>query len=148
MKKWMPCLMVAWVGVALAQGPATAPLSPPGVSPSQPVRPVGMVTQIKPGSLTLHSDAGPELLVTLSEGISVVRVPPGAKDLKAATPITVGDISIGDRVLVRGRVSDDQKSFLATSVIVMAKTDLEKAREAERAEWQIGRASCRERVFE
>jgi hypothetical protein len=97
-----------------------------------------MVTQIKPGSLTLHSDAGPELLVTLSEGISVVRVPPGAKDLKAATPITVGDISIGDRVLVRGRVSDDQKSVLATSVIVMAKTDLEKAREAERAEWRRG----------
>lgn len=138
MKKWMPCLMVVWVGVALAQGPATAPSSPPGTSPAQPVRPVGMVTQIKPGSLTLHSDAGPELLVTLSEGISVVRVPPGAKDLKAATPITVGDISIGDRVLVRGRVSDDQKSVLATSVIVMAKTDLEKAREAERAEWRRG----------
>ena len=138
MKKWMPCLMVVWVGVALAQGPATAPSSPPGASPSQPIRPVGMVTQFKPGSLTLHSDAGPELLVTLSEGISVVRVPPGAKDLKAATPITVGDISIGDRVLVRGRVSDDQKSVLATSVIVMAKTDLEKAREAERAEWRRG----------
>ncbi len=66
----------------------------------------------------------------------MLRVPPGAKDLKTATPITVGDISVGDRVLIRGRVSDDQKSVLATSVIVMAKTDLEKAREAERLEWQ------------
>jgi hypothetical protein len=65
-----------------------------------------------------------------------VRVPPGAKDLKTASPITVGEISLGDRVLVRGRVSDDQKSVAATSVIVMAKTELEKAREAERAEWR------------
>jgi hypothetical protein len=86
--------------------------------------------------LTLHTDAGPDLLVPLPDTVSVLRVPPGSKDLKTASKITVGDISVGDRVLVRGRVSDDQKSVLATSVIVMAKTDLEKAREAERLEWQ------------
>jgi len=128
--------MAVWVGIALAQGPATAPPSAPGPSSAQPLRPIGVVTQIKTGSLTLQTDAGSELLVPLPEGISVVRVPPGAKDLKAATPITVGEISLGDRVLIRGRVSEDQKSVLATSVIVMAKTDLEKAREAERAEWR------------
>jgi hypothetical protein len=95
-----------------------------------------VVTSLQPDILTLHTDAGPDLLVPLPDTVSVLRVPPGAKDLKTATKITVGDISVGDRVLVRGRVSDDQKSVLATSVIVMAKTDLEKAREAERLEWQ------------
>ncbi|MFB3923479.1 MAG: hypothetical protein ACE145_17290 [Terriglobia bacterium] len=84
----------------------------------------------------MKTDAGPVLEVPLPEGISVVRVPPGAKDLKTATPITVGDIKAGDRILVRGRVSEDQKSVTATTVIVMAKTDVEKLHEAERAEWR------------
>ncbi|MBZ5545418.1 MAG: hypothetical protein LAO07_17350 [Acidobacteriia bacterium] len=137
MKRGIVLGMAVWVGVALAQGSQTAP-SPPQASSAQPVRPIGVVTEIKTGSLTLQTDAGPVLQVPLPEGISVVRVPPGAKDLKAATPITVGEISLGDRVLIRGRVSDDQKSVAATSVVVMAKTDLEKAREAERAEWRRG----------
>jgi len=136
MRKWSVWVIAVWAGTALAQGPGTPPSTPSRPSASQPVRPVGVVTQIKSGSLTLRTDAGPELLVPLPEGISVVRVPPGAKDLTAASPIGVGDISVGDRVLVRGRVSDDQKSVVATSVVVMAKTDLEKAHEAERAEWR------------
>lgn len=136
MKKGILCLLAAWVGIALAQGPATAPPSAPGPSSAQPLRPIGVVTQLRPGTLTLHTDAGPDLVVLLPDGVSVLRVPPEAKDLKAATKITVNDIRPGDRVLVRGRVSEDQKSVLATSVIVMAKTELEKAREAERAEWR------------
>jgi hypothetical protein len=84
----------------------------------------------------LHTDAGPDLAVQLPDEVEVLRVPPGAKDLKAATKIAVTDISVGDRVLVRGRISEDQKSVLAASVIVMTQTDLAKAREAERAEWR------------
>jgi hypothetical protein len=95
-----------------------------------------VVTQLKPGTFTLHTDAGPDLVVLLPDEVSVLCVPPDAKDLKAATKITVSDIHPGDRVLVRGRVSDDQKSVLATSVIVMSETDLAKAREAERLDWR------------
>jgi len=129
-QKGLVFLLLMWPAIAWAQGPGTAPSSPP------PIRPIGVVRQVEEGSLILRTDAGPELLVPLPAGVTVVRVPPGAKDLKVATPITVGDISVGDRVMIRGRVSDDQKSVAATSVIVMAKTDLEKAREAERAEWR------------
>jgi hypothetical protein len=136
MRKWILCWLVLGTGVALGQGPGPAQSSSPGVSPSQPIRPIGVVTQLQPGTFTLHTDAGPDLVVQLPEQVEVLRVPPGAKDLKAASKIAVTDISVGDRVLVRGRVSEDQKSVLATSVIVMAKTDLEKAREAERAEWR------------
>ena len=133
MGKGIFCLLAAWAGLAFAQQPGAPPS--PGGTPSQ-VRPIGVVTQLKTGSLTLKTESGPELQVPLPEGISVLRVPPGAKDLKTATPVTVSDVSLGDRVLIRGRVSDDQKSVAATSVIVMAKTDLEKAREADRAEWR------------
>jgi len=136
MKKWILGLIAVSVGVALAQDPGGTRSSPPGASSSQGVRPIGVVTQIKPGTFTLHTDAGPDLVVLLPEEVPVLRISPGAKNLEAAVKTTVGDISPGDRVLVRGRVSDDQKSVLATSVIVMAKTDLEKAREAERLEWR------------
>ncbi len=122
-------LMVFWMGSALAQGSGTA-------SSSQSVRPIGVVTKLQAGSLTLHTDAGPDVLIELGDGVSYLRVPPGATNLNTATKITISDISTGDRVLVRGRVSEDQKSILATSVIVMTKSDLASAREAERLDWQ------------
>jgi len=138
------CGVVAWALVASSFGRATAGLSPgartqaqqAGAASGQAVRPIGVVTEIRPGSLTLHTDAGPEVAVHLPEGVTVLRVPPGSKDLKSAAKISVGDINVGDRVLVRGRLAEDQKSFLATAVIVMSQTDLAKAHEAERLEWQ------------
>src|SRR5438105_15091500 len=118
MKNGLPGLMVLWAAAALAQGSGTAP------SHTEPVRPIGVVTKLQSGKFILHTDAGPDLLILLSDQVSFLRVPPGAKDLSAASKITVGDIGPGDRVLVRGRVSDDQKSVLAVSVIVMTKADL------------------------
>jgi hypothetical protein len=95
-----------------------------------------VVTAIQPGQFTLHTDAGTDLLILLPDQVSVVRVPPGTKDLKSATKIPASDITVGDRVLVRGKVSDDQKSVAAAAVMVMTKTELASAREAERLEWQ------------
>ena len=122
-------LMVVWMGSVLAQG-SGAPSS------SQPVRPIGVVTKIQAGSLTLHTDSGPDLLIGLGDGVSFLRVPPGATSLNTGTKITMSDVSPGDRVLVRGRVSEDQKSIVAAFVIVMTKSDLASARDAERLDWQ------------
>src|SRR6266550_8589590 len=121
-------LLVAWAGSALAQGS--------GTTPSQSIRPIGVITRIQAGGFTLHTDAGPDLLIVLADGVSFLRVPPGATNLQAATKIALSDINTGDRVLVRGRVSEDQKSIVATSMIVMTKSDLAGAREAERLDWQ------------
>ncbi len=136
MKNGILCLAMVCAATALGEIPAAAQSQASASPAPQAVRPIGVVTQLQPGSLNLRTDAGPEMLVHLPDEVSVLRVPPGAKDLKAATPIKVGDINPGDRVFVRGRVSDDQKSMLATSVIVMAETDLAKKREAERLEWR------------
>ena len=122
-------LIVVWAGSALAQGSGAASSSPS-------IRPIGVVTKLPAGNLTLHTDAGPDLLIVLADGVSFLRVPPGATNLNTATKITMSDINSGDRVLVRGRVSVDQKSIVATSVIVMTKSDLAGAREAERLDWQ------------
>jgi hypothetical protein len=114
----------------LAQSSGTTQTRP------ETVRPIGVVTQIQPGKFTLHTDAGSDLLILLSDGVSILRVAPGAKDLSTANKITVGDIASGDRVLVRGRTSDDQNSIVAASVIVMTRMDLARAQEAERLDWQ------------
>ncbi|HEV2351223.1 MAG TPA: hypothetical protein VG028_15400 [Terriglobia bacterium] len=134
MKKYFLFPLIIPLGLALALG-AQGQAQPGGAS-GGPVRPIGVVTQIQPGSFTLHTDAGPELAVQLPEGVAVLRVPPGSKDLKSATKITVSDIISGDRVLVLGKVSADQKSLVATRVIVMSKSDLAAAQQAERLDWQ------------
>jgi hypothetical protein len=122
-------LMLIWMGSGLAQGSGAT-------SSSQSIRPIGVVTKLPTGNLTLHTDAGPELLIVFADGVSFLRVPPGATNLNTATKITISDINTGDRVLLRGRISEDQKSIVAASVIVMTKSDLASASEAERFDWQ------------
>ncbi len=70
-------LLVAWAGSALAQGS--------GAASPQTIRPIGVVTKLQAGSFTLHTDAGPNLLIVLADGVSFLRVPPGATNLQAAT---------------------------------------------------------------
>jgi hypothetical protein len=136
MNKWTPCLKWVVPCLVLAQALAVARSSPQSAANGQKVRPIGVVTGVQPGKLTLHTDAGPSLTVNLPEGVSVVQVPPGAKSLKQATKIAVGDIHMGDRILILGPVSEDQKAVAAKTVVVMSKTALEIAREAERLQWE------------
>ncbi|HXH50032.1 MAG TPA: hypothetical protein VNM47_11875 [Terriglobia bacterium] len=128
--KWVvPCLV-------LVPTLAVARSSPQNTANGQKVRPIGVVTEVQPGQLTLRTDAGPSLTVSLPEDVSVLQVPPGAKSLKQANKITVGDVHLGDRVLILGPVSEDQKSVSAKTVLVMSKTALEIARDAERLQWE------------
>ena len=101
-----------------------------------PNRVVGVVTEIQANNLTLRTDAGAEVRVQLPEDVSVLRVPPGAKDLKSASKISASEITPSDRILVRGRFSDDQKSFQAATVFLMTRSDLAAAHAAEAEAWQ------------
>src|SRR5579872_248825 len=121
-------LIILWAAAAWSQAP--------GATSAQLIRPIGVVTKIQAGNFTLHTDAGPDLLIVLADSVSFLRVPPGSTNLNSATKISLSDISVGDRVLVRGRVSDDQKSVAAATVIVMTKSDLAGARQAESSDWQ------------
>ncbi|HLY62373.1 MAG TPA: hypothetical protein VKV95_16655 [Terriglobia bacterium] len=134
MKKIFMFSLITWAGLALALGAHGQAQT--GAASATPVRPIGVVTQIQSGSLTLHTDAGHDLAVQLPDGVAVLRVAPGSKDLKTADKISVSEISSGDRVLVQGKVSDDGKSLVATRVVVMSKTDLAAVQQAERQDWQ------------
>ena len=129
---WSGLLVLSLAAVGRAQTLAPAARS------SQAVRPIGVVTAIDAAAkqITIKTDAGPELTVLWEDATTFLHVPPGEKDLKNATKIAVTDIGVGDRILARGRISEDQRSVPATSVIVMTKADIVKKHEADRAEWQ------------
>ncbi len=97
---------------------------------------VGTVQSISGNILTLKTDSGAELKVQLPSEVKVLRVPPGSKDLKEATPIQLSDLLPGDRVLVRGKQGDDASSFVAATIVAMKKSDIAVKQEKDREEWQ------------
>jgi hypothetical protein len=114
---------------------ASAQTSPP-TSANSTVRPVGTIKAITGNAITLATDAGPELNISVQDSARIVRTAPGEKDLKAAVPIKLGDLQVGDRVLVRGQMSDDGKSVLASSVIAIKKDDIAERQKRDLQDWQ------------
>jgi co-chaperonin GroES (HSP10) len=86
--------------------------------------------------MTLATDAGKSVSVTLADSVRIVQLPVGSTDLKAATPIKLADIAVGDRVLVTGKAGDAEGQFAASRVILMKSTDIADKRAKEQADWQ------------
>jgi Domain of unknown function (DUF5666) len=105
-----------------------------GVVKSPPA--LGTIKSISGNTLVLASDAGAEMTVDVRDSTKIVRIAPGQKDLKDAQPIALTDLQIGDRILVRGKAADDNKTFSATSIIAMKKADIAEKQSRERDEWQ------------
>ncbi len=139
-------LVIASVGAlvfadsgALAQviqsGPAPAQASDPNVTAKHAI---GEIKVIDPAAkqLTIKTDAGNLIAVSLSDATVFMRLAPGETTLTNAARITFTDLGEGDRVWARGKVADDRKSLPAVSLIVMNKADIAKKQEAERAEWK------------
>ena len=97
---------------------------------------LGTIKSIDANNLSLTTDNGSEVRVQLGPDVKVLRVPPGSKDLKEATPITLADLQAGDRVLVRMRPGENAASLVATTIIAMKKADIAEKQAKEREEWQ------------
>ena len=114
--------------VAVAQSPtASAPAA---------VRQIGTVKAVAGNSLTLTTDAGQEVVVSVADGARILQLAPGSTDLKTAQTITLTDIAAGDRVLVSGKAGDAGAGFAATRVILMKSSDIAQKHEAEQGDWQ------------
>ena len=99
---------------------------------------IGEIKSIDSGAkqLTIKTDAGSMVTVSLSDKTIYKKLPPGEQTLTNATDVTLADLAEGDRVMARGTVSEDRNSVPAVQVIVMTKGDLAKKQEAERLEWR------------
>ncbi len=128
-----PLVLIATAGLVCAQAQ-----TPAGGQAVEVSRVIGEVTAVKTADreIALKTDAGAAVAVKLTEKTLYLRVPPGEKDLKKAARITLEDVAAGDRVLARGRTSEDRGSIDAVSIIVMTRADLAKKHAADRAEWQ------------
>jgi len=99
-------------------------------------RPVGTIKTISGNTITLTTEAGSDVNILVQDTTKFMRIAPGQKDLKDATPITLADLQTGDRILVRGKLADDEKSVIAASVIAMKKADIAEKQSRDREEWQ------------
>ncbi len=99
-------------------------------------RRIGSIKAISGGVITLTPDSGPEIQITVQAGARIVRIAPGEKTLKNATPVELQELQTGDRILVAGKASDDAKTIAAASIVVMKRSDVEARKEEDRQDWQ------------
>ena len=101
-----------------------------------PAKQVGVIKTIDGNTITLTTDSGAIITVQVAANAKMVRVAAGQTDLKAASPIQLSDLHIGDRILVRGQPSSDGNSFVAIGVIAMSRSDVEAKQQHDREDWQ------------
>jgi len=99
------------------------------------VRNVGAVKSISGKSLVLKTDAGPEITISVLDGTRIVRMAAGQSDLKNAPSITLTEVQVGDRMLLRGR-SGANGAIEATTLVVMKQADVAQKQQHDREDWQ------------
>jgi hypothetical protein len=118
---------------SLGQNPAPTP-----GKPDQHV--LGTIVTVEPASheITVKEDkSGTAYTISLEKTRTLLKVEPGAKDLKTAARITANDLAVGDRVDIRGyKAADTPTSIAAASLILMSARDLQQARQAEMNDWR------------
>jgi co-chaperonin GroES (HSP10) len=124
----LPLAVSSVYGTALiAQAPTAA---------SAAARQLGTVTAVAGNSLTLKTDAGQQVVVSVADGARILQLAPGSTDLKTAQTITLEGIAVGDRVLVTGTAGDSAGTFAGSRVILMKSSDIAQKHEMEQADWQ------------
>ncbi|MFZ2082978.1 MAG: hypothetical protein WAU92_00695, partial [Candidatus Sulfotelmatobacter sp.] len=105
-------------------------------APGAVSRRIGVVKAINGTAITLTPDSGPDVNVTVQPATRIVRIAPGEKNPKNVTPIQLQDVQVGDRILVAGKASDDNLSLVASSVVVMKRSDLDARHQQDLLDWQ------------
>ena len=94
-------------------------------------RVLGTVASVSGNTVSVKTDAGATVSVTVPDTARIVRTAPGSKTLTGATKIAVSDIGTGDRVLMA--VAGDPPS--ATVVIVNKASDIAAKQQQDQADW-------------
>jgi hypothetical protein len=134
--KWFLTIALCLGSACLVPFCAAAPTGRQAQQTAGTNRRIGAVKGINGEAITLTPDSGPDVTVTVQATTRIVRIAPGEKDLKNAAPIQLQDIQTGDRILVGGKGSDDNQSFMASSIVVMKRSDLEARHEQDLQDWQ------------
>jgi len=96
---------------------------------------IGAIKAINGSQITLTPDAGSDVNVTVQDTTRFLRIAPGEKNLKNATPIQMQDLQAGDRIMVGGKTAPDG-SLAAATIVVMKRFDVEARKQQELQDWQ------------
>jgi uncharacterized protein DUF5666 len=128
-------LVLCTTAVSLPAQNATPPAEGQQGASAASSRSIGTVKSVSDKSLVLKTDAGAEVTVTLLESTRIMRLAPGQTDLKSATPMTLPEVQVGDRMLARGRPGDNG-AIVATSLVVMKQSDVAQKQQHDVQDWQ------------
>lgn len=130
-------IFVAIIVVAACVVSAHPRISREQVSSAQVIaKRIGTVKAVNGNVLTLAPSSGPEVSVTIDPAARILRLAPGEKDLKNATPLQTTDLRVGDMVRVRGSGSEDGNSLLALEVIVITQASVAAVSDQIKQDWQ------------
>jgi hypothetical protein len=121
-----------WAAACLAPITATAQ----DAAAAKPVTFLGTVQSLSGSSISVKSDAGATMQVTVEENARLLRIEPGQKTLAGASPFSLTDLQTGDRVMARGSANADGKSLDATMLVAIKGADIAQKQEKEREDWQ------------
>ena len=126
----VPTLILLSAFLAFGSSHAQTPANSQG-------RVLGEVVTTDPNNkqLLLKTAEGEQVTVACDDKTVFRRVPPGEKTLDKATPITLTDINVGDRVIARGTMTEASKALSAGVVIVINHDEIAQKKQRDRAEW-------------
>jgi|SRR5579872_1569025 len=125
---YMATVIFSATTVALGQNADSAPQSI--------AKRIGTVKSASGSVLILEPSSGPAVTVNVQPNARILRLSPGEKDLKSASPIQVTDIQSGDTIRVRGTASPDGTSLAALEVIVITRAAVAAVSDQLRQDWQ------------
>ncbi len=97
---------------------------------------LGTVKAVAGNVITVATDAGPTVTITVPETAKVQQLAVGSTDLKTATASQLSDVSVGDRVLAAVKPGETPDSFTASRVVLMKSGDIAQKNAAEQADWR------------
>jgi Cu/Ag efflux protein CusF len=97
---------------------------------------LGTVQTLSGNTLTVKSDAGTTMQVTIEDSARLLRIEPGQKTLAGASPFSLADLQAGDRVMARGSANADGNSLAATMLVAIKGADIAQKQEQDREDWQ------------
>lgn len=130
---------IAGILAVLTVGAVLAELAVPSVwaqtdAQSAIAKSIGSIKTINGNALTLAPSSGPEVAVTVEPTARILRMAPGDKDLKNATPIQLQDLKVGDMVRARGHALAN--GIDALEIVVITSSSVDAVKEQLLQDWQ------------
>jgi len=132
---WLACGGV-WLWSQSGSQTGSAPSSAPSSAQSPGERILGSIRTIDGNEIGIKTNQDAGITVIVDAATRLLQLAPGETSLKSATPISLGKLEVGDRVLAKGSRTPGAAALRATLVVVMKQQDIAERNREQKLEWQ------------